>query len=423
MGGMSGDLFAKVRGYDSYAFRRELEMRDLLPYFRTLQGPPAAVPMMDGAPRVNLGSSNYLGLSGDPRLTEAANLAAQRYGTSVNGSRLMNGTTELHLRVEAAVADWFGEEDALVFGSGYTTNLGVIGALVGEGDVAVCDAGDHASILDGAALARGRLLPFRHNRMDRVEALLRRAAQADGGILVVVDTVYSMQGDLSDIVGVTGLSRRYGARLLVDEAHAVGVLGPDGQGVAALACLADAVDLRMGTFSKALGGGGGFVTGPADVIDFLRVQSRAFMFTAAAPPGAIGAALAGMEIARAAEGEERRVRLAANTARLRAALAELGFGVGPVPVSANEVEVQTPILRVPAPDDLTAARMWRLLYDQGVYVNVALHPAVPKGQAQLRVSVMATHTEEHLERVVDAFTVVARKLAPELPADLATSRA
>lgn len=419
MAGMSRDLFAKVQSYDSYALRQEMELRNLLPYFRTVQGPPCAVTMIGGAPRVNLGSSNYLGLSGDPRLTEAAHLATQRYGTSINGSRLMNGTTALHLEVEAAVADWFGEEDALVFTSGYSTNLGVIGALVGPQDVAVCDAGDHASILDGAGLARGRLLPFRHNRMDRLEASLRRARDGDGGILVVVDTVYSMQGDLSDIVGVTALSRRYGARLLADEAHATGVLGPDGQGVAALACLADAVDLRMGTFSKALGGSGGFVTGPADVIDFLRVQARAFMFTAAAPPSGIGAALAGMQIARSAEGDERRQRIAANAARLRTALTELGFAVPAVSLAATGTQVQTPILRVPAPDDLTAARMWKVLYDHGVYVNVALYPAVPRGQSQLRVSVMATHTDEHLERVVDAFTVVARKLAVE-PVDAPT---
>ncbi len=415
---MTGDVFAKVRAYESYAFRRQLEAQRLLPYFRAMQAPPSAVTVIDGAPRVNLGSSNYLGLSGDERLTAAAHQATLRYGTSTNGSRLMNGTTDLHRRVEETVADWFGEEDALVFGSGYAANLGVIGALVGEGDVAVCDAGDHASILDGARLARGRLLAFRHNRMDRLETLLRRTADTEGGALVVVDTVYSMQGDLSDIVAITGLSRRYGARLLVDEAHAVGVLGPDGQGVGALAGLADAVDLRMGTFSKALGGGGGFVTGPADVIDFLRVQARSFMFTAAAPVGGIGAALAGMEIVRSAEGEERRERLAANTALLRDALTELGFGIDPAPVWADGKQVQTPILRVPAPDDLAAARMWKLLYDQGVYVNVALYPAVPRGQAQLRVSVMATHTEEHLDRVVDAFTVVARQQATRPAADL-----
>ncbi|MFC4149875.1 aminotransferase class I/II-fold pyridoxal phosphate-dependent enzyme [Micromonospora mangrovi] len=408
---MSGDLFAKVRRYESYAFRRDLEAQGELPYFRVMQGPPTAVTMMGGAPRVNLGSSNYLGLSGDARLTAAAHCAHQRYGTSINGSRLMNGTTELHLRAEEAIADWFGEEDALVFGSGYTANLGVIGALVGEGDIAVCDAGDHASILDGARLAPGRLLAFRHNRMDRLETLLRRASTTDAGVLVVVDTVYSMQGDLSDLVTVTGLSRRYGARLLVDEAHAVGVLGPDGQGVTALAGLADGVDLRMGTFSKALGGGGGFVTGPADVIDFLRVQARSFLFTAAAPAGGVAAALAGIEIVRSAEGEERRARLAANTARLREDLTGLGFELAPVPVTAHGVPVQTPILRVPAPDDATAARMWKLLYDEGVYVNVALYPAVPRGQAQLRVSVMATHTDEQLERVVAAFAVLARKLA------------
>ncbi len=401
---MSTDVFAKVGSYDNHAIRNELESLNRFPYFRVMQSPPTPVAVFDGERRINLGSSNYLGLSGDPRICAAAQQATERYGTSLNGSRFMNGTTPLHLDLEADVAQWLGEEDALVFPSGYSTNLGVISALVGRDDVALCDAGDHASILDGAALASGRMLAFRHNRLDRLESLLSRTGR-QGGALVVVDSVYSMQGDVSDIVGLACLARRHRARLLVDEAHAVGVLGPDGQGLAALAGLADAVDLRMGTFSKALAGGGGFVAGPADVIDFLRIHARAFMFTAASPPAGLGAARAALRVVRSAEGEERRERLAANARYLRACLTELGLPMPTTPVLTDGTEVQTPILRIPVDDDQLAIQLWNTIYDAGVYVNVALHPAVPRGMAQLRLSVQAEHTRQHLDAVAQAFAV------------------
>ncbi|MGA8112504.1 MAG: aminotransferase class I/II-fold pyridoxal phosphate-dependent enzyme, partial [Actinocatenispora sp.] len=220
---MSTDVFSKVSSYGYHDLRHQLESEGKLPYFRVMQSPPTPVALLDGEPRVNLGSSNYLGLSGDPRICAAAQQATEQYGTSLNGSRFMNGTTPLHLDLESEVAHWLGEEDALVFPSGYSTNLGVISALVGPDDAALCDAGDHASILDGASLAAGRMLPFRHNRLDRLESLLG-STQRVGGTLVIVDSVYSMQGDLSDIVGIAGLCRRHSARLLVDEAHACGVL-------------------------------------------------------------------------------------------------------------------------------------------------------------------------------------------------------
>jgi 8-amino-7-oxononanoate synthase len=401
---MATDLFAKVEHDETRGLRSKLAALNLLPYFRVMQSHPHAVVIMDDEPRVNLGSSNYLGLSGDPRVIAAAQAAIGRFGTSLNGSRFMNGTTPQHLRLEDEVAYWLGEEAAIVFPSGYATNLGVISALVGQNDVAVCDANSHASILDGAGLSRGQLLPFRHNRLDRLEKLLTRAGRASGGVLVMMDSVFSMQGDTTEIVGITSMCRRHQVRLLVDEAHAVGVLGPAGQGVAALAGLADAVDLRMGTFSKALAGSGGFVAGPADIIEFLRIYARAYMFTAATPPAGIGAAMCALHIARSAEGDERRDRLAANTRWLRTALREIGFDVAAAPRLADGTEVQTPILRIPADDDLTAIQLWNVLYRNGVYTNMAVYPAVPRGQAQLRVSVMATHTDYDLERAAEAFS-------------------
>jgi 8-amino-7-oxononanoate synthase len=287
----------------------------------------------------------------------------------------------------------------------------VIAALVGSDDVAVCDASDHASILDGSRLARGRLLSFRHNRLDRLETLLTHAGRRQGGVLVVVDSVFSMHGDLAEIVGIASVCRRHPVRLLVDEAHAVGVVGPAGQGVAALAGLADAVDLRMGTFSKALAGSGGFVAGPAGVIDFLRMHARPYVFTAATPPAGISAALCALGIARSAEGEERRARVAANAGWLRTALREIGFDVPPAPRLADGTQVQTPIVRIPAADDLTALHLWNILYRHGVYTNMAVHPAVPRDRAQLRASVMATHTEHDLERAADAFSLARRRVS------------
>jgi 8-amino-7-oxononanoate synthase len=398
------DLFAKVRGYDRQELASRLTEAGMLPYFRVLQSPPTAVARMDGRDRVLLGSSNYLGLSGDARVSAAAQRACTEYGTSLNGSRLMNGSTPLHRELEEAVAGWLGEADALVFASGYTANLGVIAALVGPHDVALCDAEDHASILDGGTLAHGKVLRFRHNEVGDLERRLAAATGDDRGALVVVDAVYSMRGDVTDVAATAKVAGAYGARLLVDEAHAIGVLGPAGTGVSALAGIAGDVDLRMGTFSKALAGGGGFVAGPAEVIDYLRLHSRAFLFTAATPAAQVGAALQGVEIARGAEGDRRRAALAANARRLRAGLAELGL------LRDDPGGIESPILAVPMADEVAAVLAWNQLYDAGVYVNVAVPPAVPRGTAQLRVSVMATHRPEHLDRALDAFATLAHTL-------------
>ncbi|MGQ0842358.1 aminotransferase class I/II-fold pyridoxal phosphate-dependent enzyme [Actinokineospora sp.] len=412
---MPTDVFAKTHDNHIRSLTRQLAGVGRYPYFSLMEGPPSAVTIMDGVPCVNLGSSNYLGLSGDARVATGAHQATLRYGTSLNGSRVMNGTVPLHLELEAEVAEWLGEGDALIYPSGYAANLGVISALVGADEVAICDGGDHASILDGATLARGRLMPFQHNRLDRLDAVLDRTRRDGTGTLVVVDSVYSMQGDMSDLAGVTAAARRHGARLLVDEAHAFGILGPRGQGVAALAGLVDAIDLRMGTFSKALAGGGGFVTGPAHVIDYLRTNSRPFLFTAATPPAGLGAAQAALRIVLSAEGDDKRGRLTANAARLREALAGLGFDVPPAPRLIDGTEVQTPILQVRMRDEGSAVLAWSALFDAGVYVNPAIYPAVPKGNPQLRLSVQSEHTDRHLDRVIDAFTAVreADEAAPE----------
>ncbi|MBA2240785.1 MAG: aminotransferase class I/II-fold pyridoxal phosphate-dependent enzyme, partial [Solirubrobacterales bacterium] len=270
------------------------------------------------------------------------------------------------------------------------------------GDTIVCDSGDHASILDGATLSGARMRPFRHNRSDKLERMLGRAVEDGGGILVVVDGVFSMEGDICPLPEVVELAERYGARLLVDEAHGVGVLGERGAGACELFGLEDRVDLRMGTFSKSLASCGGFMAGPADVIEYLRVASRAFLFTAAGVPSAVGSALAALRVIRA-EGPELLGRLLANAAYLHRGLAELGLRVVEPTRLPDGSEALTAIVPVVVGDDWLCVRLWKALYEAGVYTNVALHPAVPPAGALLRTSLMATHEREHLDRALAIF--------------------
>jgi 8-amino-7-oxononanoate synthase len=270
----------------------------------------------------------------------------------------------------------------------------------------ICDSGDHASILDAVSMSRARIRPFRHNRLDKLESMLKRAESDGGGVLVVVDGVFSMEGDLSPLPDIVRLCREHGARLMVDEAHGVGVLGTRGAGACELFEVEDQVDLRMGTFSKSLASCGGFIAGPADVIDFLRVQSRSFMFTAAAVPAAVGAALGALQIIRSDEGPELMARVLDNARYLHAGLAERGYQVMEPIALPDGSDVITPIVPVLVGDDWKAVMLWKALYDAGVYVNVAIYPAVQRGGALLRTSVMATHERDHLDRALDAFESV-----------------
>src|SRR5918998_6034209 len=280
------DLFEKARHHERAEQLRLAREHDLMPYFRLIESDAGPVMEVEGRECVMLGSNNYLGLTRDPRVRRAAADALERYGTALTGSRFLNGTIPLHTQLETEIAEWMGTEDALVFTTGYQANVGALSVLLGPGDTVVCDTGDHASIMDGVAMSRAKVRPFRHNRLDKLEKMLERAAGDGGGVLVVVDGVYSMEGDICDVPRVAELAAAHGARLMVDEAHGVGVLGARGAGACEALGVEDAVDLRMGTFSKSLASCGGFISGPAEVIDFLRVQSRAFMFTASAVPAA-----------------------------------------------------------------------------------------------------------------------------------------
>src|ERR687889_1096764 len=296
------DLFEKARSHERLEQLRAARDHDLMPYFRVLEGPAGPEVQMEGKQRIMLGSNNYLGLTGDARVKDAARDALERFGTGLTGSRFLNGTLSLHLELERELADFMGTEDALVFTTGYLANTGAIGTLLGPGDTVICDSGDHASILDAVSMSRARIRPFRHGRLDKLETMLERAGDDGGGVLVVVDGVFSMEGDVADLPRVVELCWAHGARLMVDEAHAAGVLGARGAGASELLGVEQHVDLRMGTFSKSLASCGGFIAGDAAVIDFLRVQSRSFMFTASAVPAAVGAALAALRIVRSDEG-------------------------------------------------------------------------------------------------------------------------
>src|SRR3954451_21156127 len=355
------DVFERARTHERKEQLEAAKEADLLPYFRLIESQAGPVVEMEGRETIMLGSNNYLGLTGDPRVKAAARDALERYGTALTGSRFMNGTIPLHVELEREISDWMGTEDALVFTTGYQANLGTIGTLLGPGDTVICDSGDHASILDGCRLSGAKLRPFRHNQMDKLAKMLERAVADGGGILVVVDGVFSMEGDVCPVPDVLEQTERYGARLMVDEAHAVGVLGARGAGSCELFGVEDRVDLRMGTFSKSLASCGGFVVGKADVIEYLRIPSRTFLFTASAVPAATGAALAALRVVRSEDGPPLLKAVQDNARYFRDGLQDRGFAVvEPQVLPAGHPygpDIVTPIIPVLIGDDWQAGLM------------------------------------------------------------------
>ncbi len=407
------DVFEKVRHHDRAEQLEAARAADVLPYFKVLTSEAGPVVEMEGREMIMLGSNNYLGLTGDPRVKQAARDALEVYGTGLTGSRLLNGTTPLHLELERELAEWMETEEVIVFTTGHQANAGCIGTILGPGDTVICDSADHASILDGCKLSGAKLRPYRHNQMPKLEKMLERAAGDGGGVLVVVDGVFSMEGDLCDLPAIVELCGRYGARLMVDEAHAVGVLGARGAGTCELFRLEDQVDLRMGTFSKSLASCGGFIAGSAEVIEYLRISSRPFIFTASGVPAAVGAALGALRIIRS-EGPELMARLLDNARYLRQGISDLGLQVIEPGTLPDGTEATTPVVPVVVGEDWQAVLLWKALFDAGVYTNVAIHPAVPPGGALLRTSLMASHRREHLDR---ALAIIETAIAefPDLP--------
>ncbi|MBK5230490.1 MAG: aminotransferase class I/II-fold pyridoxal phosphate-dependent enzyme [Thermoleophilia bacterium] len=404
------DLFDRARNHDRAEIIAAARDHDMLPFFRLLEGPAGPVVRMEGAERIMLGSNNYLGLTGDARVIAGARDALEKYGTALTGSRLLNGTIETHVQLESEIAEWMGVDDALVFTTGYQANLGALSALLEAGDTVICDAGDHASLLDGIKLSGAKVRPYRHGRLDKLETMLDRARGDGGGVLVVVDGVYSMEGDICDLPRVAELVKAYGARLMVDEAHGCGVLGARGAGACELLGVEDQVDLRMGTFSKSLASCGGFIAGESEIIDYLRLYARSFLFTASAVPAAIGAALAAVRVAKSGEGRALMARVLGNAEYLWTSLKQHGLRVIDPGAELGErygVKPFTPIVPILIGEDWEAAVVWKKLYEAGVYCNVAMHPAVPHSGALLRTSVMATHERAHLDRAIEAIMAVA----------------
>ncbi len=376
----------------------DLREAGLYPYFMPIEASHDTWVVIDGARKIMVGSNNYMGLTHDPRVLEAARDALNKFGSGNTGSRFLNGNLNLHEQLEDELADFTGMEAALVFSTGYQTNLGTLGALIGRADTVYIDKLDHASLQDGVRLGLGRTRRFNHNDF----ATLRRMLEAETpsrGKLIAVDGVYSMEGDIADLPTLVELRREYGAAILVDDAHAVGVLGETGAGTAEHWGLTDEVDLILGTFSKSFASIGGFVAGRADVIDYLQHNARALMFSASMPPASAATVLKALEIIR--DEPERREQLWKNTYRMMEGFKSIGFDIGPT---------ETPIVPILIGPMEKTFVFWRALFEAGVFSNPVVPPAVPEGSCRLRTSYMATHSDDDLDFVLEQVERVGKKL-------------
>ncbi len=381
-----------------YGDARRLMSLGLYQYFRPIQSGQDTAVVVDGRTLLMFGSNSYLGLTNHPAVKDAAARALAKYGTACAGSRFLNGTLDIHVACEERLARFVGKEAALLYSTGFQVNQGVISSLVRRGDYVLLDKLDHASIVDGARLSFGRTLRFRHNDTAQLEELLA-SLPSTAGKLIVADGVFSMDGDVINLPAVLDLAERYGALVMVDDAHGIGVLGEQGRGTASFFGRGDDVDLIMGTFSKSLASQGGFIAADADTIHYLKHTSRALIFSASPAPANVAAVMAALDIIESEP--ERLQRLWDNTRRMTAGLKYLGFDLG---------SSTTPILPVMVGDDLTCLQMSVGLQDEGVFVNPVVHPGVEVGRALLRVSLMATHTFSEIDRALEAFERVGRRL-------------
>jgi len=367
------------------------------PYFIPLEESEGPEAVVRGKRVIMAGSNNYLGLTTHPKVRQAAIDAVRRYGTSCTGSRFLNGTLALHEQLENELADWVGMEAALVFSTGYQTNLGTISSLVQKGDFVVTDKDDHASIIDGAKMSYGKMVRFRHNDMASLAQVLKKIP-ADAGSLVIVDGVFSMGGDIAPLPEMIEVCRQYGARLMVDDAHSIGVLG-GGRGTAAYYGITDGVDLVMGTFSKSFASLGGFIAGKRVTIEYIKHNARSLIFSASMTPPNTAAALAALHVMQ--EEPERIQRLWDITHRLHKSFREMGFNIG---------NTQTPVIPVIIGDEMKTFAFWHALLDAGVFVNPVIPPGVPPNMSLLRTSYMATHTDEQIDRLLATFQEVGKAL-------------
>ncbi|MFP7736577.1 aminotransferase class I/II-fold pyridoxal phosphate-dependent enzyme [Priestia aryabhattai] len=389
------DIFKKCFDWD---YVKQLRNNDTYPYFKSLEEKLGTETMVSSTKMIMIGSNDYLGLSNDLRLIESAAYATEKYGTSSSGSRFLNGSLTLHQELEEKLATFLNREKAIVFSTGFQTNLGAISSLIGRNDFVIIDRDVHASIVDGIRLGFGKMKRFRHNDMLDLEEKLN-SIPSNAGKLIIVDGVFSMEGDLANLKEIVRLKKKYNARLLVDDAHGIGVLGENGRGTCEYLGVENEVDIITGTFSKSFGSLGGFVAGDKDVVDFIQHKARSMIFSASMTPASVAATLTALDIIETEP--QRRARLWSNTNKFTAYLRQLGFNTG---------LTETPIIPIMIGNTFQTFLFWQELSALGVYTNPIISPAVSEGSELIRTSLMATHTEEQLHNVLEIFELVGNKL-------------
>ncbi len=383
------DIFQKC-----YSFTRAKEAiaMGVYPYFRQIQSGPGSEVIVDGKKMIMIGSNNYLGLTGHPKVVEAAINAVKKYGTGCTGSRFLNGTLDIHTELEYRLTKFMKREAVICFTTGHQSNLSALATLIGKNDIVFTDRADHASIVDACRLSFGKVVKYKHNDMDDLERTLRLNADKETGKMIVTDGVFSMEGDIANLPRIVELAEKYNTRVYVDDAHSVGVLGKHGRGTAEHWGLEDKVDITMGTFSKSFASLGGFIATDEPVVDFVKHTARSLIFTASPPPASVATVLACLDIIESEP--ERLERLWENTRMMHEGYKSLGFDTG---------QSESPIIPIKIGTDDDCFAFWKLMFDNGIFANPAISPAVPPGEAIIRTSYMATHTKAELEKVLDTF--------------------
>jgi len=389
------DIFQKCYDYSEARIAKE---QGYYPYFIPFSGGDDTVMVYQGSAKIMIGSNNYLGLTHHPKVLEAAQKALLEYGTGRTGSRFLNGSLDIHEEFERELAEFTGKQAALIFSTGFMTNMGTISTVAGKDDVIILDKLDHASIIEGCSLSRAKILRYKHNNIDELKSILENLPEKVGK-LVVVDGVFSMEGDIAKLPEICKIVKKSGARLMVDDAHSIGVLGPEGNGTAAHFGVTDQVDLIMGTFSKSFAAVGGFIAGDTEVVEYIKHHSRSMIFTASLPPSIVASARAALKIIKSEP--QRRERLWEIGNYMRQKYQELGF---------NTFTSETPIIPIVIGDNMKTFMFWKMLFEEGVYANAVISPAVPSNCACLRTSYIATHTREQLDFVLDKFQKIGKKL-------------
>lgn len=389
------DIFTKC---NKFTRAKEAIAAGLYPYFHPIQSGPGSEVMIDGRKMIMIGSNNYLGLTGHPKVVEAAIKAVEKYGTGCTGSRFLNGTLDIHVELENRLAKFMNREAALCLSTGFQTNQGALSTLVGKDDIVFTDRADHASIVDACRLSFGKVSKYKHNDMEDLERVLTSNKRNDVGKLIVTDGVFSMEGDIVNLPRLVELAEKYDARVYIDDAHSVGVLGKHGRGTGEHWNLEDKIDISMGTFSKSFASLGGFIAGDEPVIHYIKHHARAFIFSASMPPSAVATVLACLDIIESEP--ERLEQLWKNTNKMRDGYKSLGFDTG---------DSETPIIPIKIGEDEHCMAFWKLMFENGIFANTAISPAVPPHEAIIRTSYMATHTDEELDRVLDIFAKLGKQ--------------